>query len=119
MIYPKQVQMGALTIPIYVVDQPIEYFINDGAEKSCAVGEADFLNIKTTLYHPKPINGIDNFIDAGGENFLHEKIEWANALGDLNLPHQTIKTLSTLLYQALSSGNVSFSKESPWGTSVN
>ena len=43
-------------------------------------------------------------------SFVHETVEAINSIGDLHLPHQTITTLASMLYQAFSTGGVDFAE---------
>lgn len=48
--------------------------------------------------------------EAAGTNFVHETVEAVNSICDLQLDHTQITTLSTVLYQAFSSGGVNFAE---------
>jgi len=104
MKYPSQMQIGGNTVPVTVLDAPIRQV----SQTSYVIGEYHPLTREMKIYHT------DNNIQMCGENFVHETIEAINGLYDLNLAHQTITTLATALYQAYSSGNVSF-VDSPAG----
>lgn len=52
----------------------------------------------------------DTNTEAAGTNFVHETVEAVNSICDLQLDHTQITTLSTVLYQAFSSGGVSFAE---------
>ena len=98
MRYPEQMQIGGNTIPVVVTDQPLRKV----DEHSYIIGQYHPLTREITIYHS------DDMKKMCGENFVHETIEAVNGLYDLNLQHQTITTLATALYQAYSTGNVSF-----------
>jgi hypothetical protein len=100
MKYPEQMQIGGNTIPVQVLDNPIRQV----SPTSYVIGEYHPLTREIKIYHT------DDNIRMSGENFVHETIEAVNGLYDLSLPHQTITTLATALYQAYSSGNVDFSE---------
>ena len=96
---PNSIQMGPFTIPVKTQDKPL-IVIDD---KRMVVGA--FIAAEKTMWlfddKTKP--------DMVGETFVHETIEAAVDICDLDLPHQTIKTLSSMMYQAFKSGAVSFS----------
>lgn len=98
MKYPEKMQIGGNTVPVQVLDAPIRQV----STTSYVIGEYHPLTREIKIYHTN-----DN-IQMSGENFVHETIEAINGLYDLNLAHQTITTLATALYQAYSSGSVSF-----------
>lgn len=108
MRYPEQMQIGGNTIPVEVVSEPIRQV----GPQAYVIGEYHPLSRKIKIYHT------EKNIKMCGENFVHETIEAVNGLYDLNLPHQTITTLATALYQAYSTGNVSFTddylEDKPW-----
>lgn len=98
MRYPDKMQIGGNTIPVEVLDAPIRQV----GPTSYVIGEYHPLTRAIKIYHT------EKNIKMSGENFVHETIEAVNGLYDLDLPHQTITTLATALYQAYSSGGVSF-----------
>lgn len=100
MNYPKSVQMGGRKIQVNVIDKPI---VREGTDKFY-IGKFEPLASAITVYHA------DHIADVCHETFVHELVEAADVVYDLNLQHQTIQTLSSALFQALSSGSVSFSK---------
>lgn len=101
MRYPEQMQIGGNNIPVEVLAEPIRQV----GPHSYVIGEYHPLTRAMKIYHT------DSNVKMCGENFVHETIEAINGLYDLNLPHQTITTLATALYQAYSSGNVSFAED--------
>lgn len=98
MQYPEQMQIGGNTIPVQVLSEPIRQV----SATAYVIGEYHPLTREIKIFHT------DDNPKMCGENFVHETIEAVNGLYDLNLEHQTITTLATALYQAYSSGNVSF-----------
>ena len=103
MRYPEQMQIGGNTIPVEVVSEPNKQV----GPHAYVIGEYHPLSRKIKIYHT------EKHLKMCGENFVHETIEAVNGLYDLNLPHQTITTLATALFQAYSTGNVSFEQEAP------
>lgn len=101
MQYPKEMQIVGNTINVTILSEPIK----QTGPNSYMIG----------MYHPISRNLIqyhdDKFEDTCGESFVHETVEAVNAINDLGLPHQTITTLAANLYQAFTSGHVSFAKE--------
>lgn len=94
--YPSSVQMGAHTINVKVLDKPLRT-------------EGDDLVIGA--YRPQDKEITVSHLDCetvSGENFLHELMEAANDMNDLQLSHQTITTLAASLFQALNSGEVTY-----------
>ena len=98
MKYPEQMQIGGNTVTVEVLSQPIRQV----AKNQFVIGEYHPLDRTMKCYHSEAHK------DTCGESFVHETVEAIDALYDLNLPHQTITTLATALYQAYTSGGVSF-----------
>lgn len=107
MTIPSIVKVGAVDVPIFSQDRPL---VDDG---KILVGGA---------YDPREkdiwVWNVPGKPALTGELVLHEIIEAIVDLYDIKhlkhtkddvAPHQSIKTLSMALHQALSSGNVSFS----------
>jgi len=101
MNYPKTIQMGGRTIAVNVIDTPIARTESD----KFYIGKFEPLANAITVYHD------DKIADVSHETFVHELIEAADVIYELKLPHATIQTLSAALYQALSTGAVSFDKK--------
>lgn len=55
----------------------------------------------------------DSIADVCGTCFVHETIEAIDSIGDLKLNHTQITTLASALYQAFTSGKVSFDDSTP------
>lgn len=98
MKYPDKMTIGGNTVTVDVLSEPLKKL----SEYSYVIGEYHPLTRGIKIYHT------DSNKKMCGENFVHETIEAVNALYDLNLSHQTITTIATALYQAYSTGNVSF-----------
>ena len=96
---PATLLMGGRTIDVIVTEELITK-----ADGKKVVGMFRPLTNAITVCNA---HGKD---DIAGEAFVHELCEAADVIYDLKLPHQTIQTLSAALYQALSSGEVSFAK---------
>ncbi len=95
--YPKTFNMGAHTIKVKVLPEPLREdkgLITIGAYYSRAK------EIACTHDNTSP--------STYGENFVHEVMEAANDINDLQLSHQTITTMAAALFQAFSSGKVNF-----------
>ena len=135
MRYPSNMNIGGQNIKVELLDQPLYQFhvcphcrdlftgqpfrfpVPTGETKTCpACGATDtqpqdntyvfgqFLVKDNTLktWHN------DDISDVCGTCFVHETIEAIDSIGDLKLNHTQITTLASLLYQAFSSGAVSF-----------
>ena len=98
MQYPTEVKMGAHTIPVAIISEPIKKV----GDKQWMIGSYHSIDRKITQFHS------DDHVDMCGESFLHETIEAANDIYDLQLNHTVITSLAAALYQAFNSGKVSF-----------
>jgi hypothetical protein len=98
MQYPDKMQIGGNTINVEVLNEPIRK-VDD---LTYVIGEYHPIARTMKCYHSEAHK------DTCGESFVHETVEAIDSLYDLGLPHQTITTLATALYQAYSSGSVSF-----------
>lgn len=107
MNYPDQVQMGAHDIKVHIHDKFI-FGTTDGKHiVGKYVGRDHELHVVDDGAHK----------ELSGETFVHELIEAANSIYQLNMDHRVIATLGVGLYQALSSGKVSFADKQAEGKS--
>ena len=97
MIVPNEIQIGAHKITVEYVKQEVA-----DAKAGVGVGYWDPVNRNMIV---RETNGQK---DLAGETFVHEVIEAANDICDLQMNHLQISVLGNLMYQAFESGSVQF-----------
>ena len=109
MHYPDTVQVGAASVKVRVHNS----FILGTHDGKHIVGKYDGKN--------RTIDIIDDgdHKELTGETFVHELVEAVNSIYQLELDHRVIATLGVGLYQALTSGQVSFKQEGNEGNNSN
>lgn len=141
MIYPKKMTISGQDVHVEIIEHPLyrvfvcphcidaskgepySFHVPYGVEgKNCpACGRADTqpkdysyifgqyspLRNEIKNWH----NDHPNMKQVCETSFVHETIEAINSICDLQLPHQTIATLASQLYQAYSTGKVDFSRD--------
>ncbi len=137
MKYPNMIQIGSQKIKVNVYDTPqYQWFecpvcasVNGPGQKyrfplpygednpRCPACKSEHVQPRhnSVIYGEfKPTDNsihvmhLDEYEDMFGVNFVHEVIEAADCINDLNLNHTQITALGSALYQAFSTGRVNF-----------
>ena len=104
---PNKVRFGGVEYVVHMVNEPLTH----PTDPKMVVHGACLRTAKQILLYDNP-----KCQTAIEETWLHEGIEGINAEYDMQLPHQTIKTLGIAMHQLLAESKVDFGQSAVHST---